>query len=384
MNLTIEHHRYLTNDSRLPELSKMDLGGYNDSCPKKSGKKGELFFMLKFLETGQALYVLAGICLLGILTRVMTKNLYKRLIKESANMATTKNKSLKELKQRTENTYRINQGLRDCGAWLDHQLCELRFRGMTLAGWANVSMQLTWLCLLSGGTGAFFSYWYRLDTVYVVMYGGGAALLAMLTMLFDNGTADGKRDLLAASLEDYLENVLCPRLARNVQEDSSWGDSGKEASRAKVRSFTRLAERGKQTERKKDMTGKLDVTEPAEDNGKRTGERPVSGDQIVSVEQVRQAERAGAGDRAAEHANVRGGNGKRAGRNGRREAAATVLEETDEEQQGSVRNVDYLKRSLEQIAASREKAKDGDESWLKELGPDEVQIIGDILKEYLV
>ena len=102
------------------------------------------------------------------------------------------------------------------------------------------------------------------------------------------------------------------------------------------------------------------------------------------MEQVRQAERAGAGDRAAEHANVRGGNGKRAGRNGRREAAATVLEETDEEQQGSVRNVDYLKRSLEQIAASREKAKDGDESWLKELGPDEVQIIGDILKEYLV
>ncbi len=178
MNLTIEHHRYLTNDSRLPELSKMDLGGYNDSCPKKSGKKGELFFMLKFLETGQALYVLAGICLLGILTRVMTKNLYKRLIKESANMATTKNKSLKELKQRTENTYRINQGLRDCGAWLDHQLCELRFRGMTLAGWANVSMQLTWLCLLSGGTGAFFSYWYRLDTVYVVMYGGGAVLMA--------------------------------------------------------------------------------------------------------------------------------------------------------------------------------------------------------------
>ena len=98
--------------------------------------------------------------------------------------------------------------------------------------------------------------------------------MAMLTMLFDNGTADGKRDLLAASLEDYLENVLCPRLARNVQEDSSWGDSGKEASRAKVRSFTRLAERGKQTERKKDMTGKLDVTEPAEDNGKKNRGAP--------------------------------------------------------------------------------------------------------------
>ena len=38
--------------------------------------------MMNLLETGQALYVLAGICLLGILTRLMTRNLYKRLLKE--------------------------------------------------------------------------------------------------------------------------------------------------------------------------------------------------------------------------------------------------------------------------------------------------------------
>ena len=112
--------------------------------------------MLQFLETGQALYVLAGICLLGIFTRAMTKNLYKRLIKESGNMATTKNKSLKELKQRTENAYRMNQGLRDSGAWLDHQLCELRFRGLTLAGWGNLSLQLTWLACCLGGREHFF------------------------------------------------------------------------------------------------------------------------------------------------------------------------------------------------------------------------------------
>ena len=70
---------------------------------EKFRKERGAVFMLQLLETGQALYVLAGICFLGILTRAMTKNLYKRLIKESGNMASTKNKSLKELKQRTEN-----------------------------------------------------------------------------------------------------------------------------------------------------------------------------------------------------------------------------------------------------------------------------------------
>ena len=184
---------------------------------------------------------------------------------------------------------------------------------------------------------------------------------------------------LAAQQKAPKKKLSLPEKA--AKEESAWGDSGKEAARAKVRSFSRLAERGKQPERKKDTTGKLETAEPDEENGKRAGERTGLGEQIVSVEQVRQAERAGAGEPGAGHGSGR--SGKRSGRNGRREAAATVLEEAEEEQ-GSVRNVDYLKRSLEQIAASREKAKDGDESWLKELGPDEVQIIGDILKEYLV
>ncbi len=330
--------------------------------------------MLQFLETGQALYVLAGICLLGIFTRVMTKNLYKRLIKESGNMATTKNKSLKELKQRTENTYLVNQGLRDSGAWLDHQLCELRFRGLTLAGWANVSMQLTWLCLLLGGTGAFFSYWYRLDTVYVVMYGGGSVLMAMLTMLFDNGMTGGKREQLEASLQDYLENVLCPRLERNMVEEGSRNEN-KEPYRNKVRNIARITER----------TG-----QPAEG----PADFP---DNVVQVsgknkEQIRQTDRAGQehSERAGAEEPLEGGNirtvaqgsGKKNGRNGRREAAATVAE-AKEEQRGGIRDVDYLKRSLEQIAASRERGKDGEENWLKELGPDEVQLLGDILKEYL-
>ena len=43
---------------------------------------------------------------------------------------------------------------------------------------------------------------------------------------------------------------------------------------------------------------------------------------------------------------------------------------------------EYLKRGLEQIAASREKGRsDGD--WIKELSPDELELVGQILKQYL-
>ena len=49
------------------------------------------------------------------------------------------------------------------------------------------------------------------------------------------------------------------------------------------------------------------------------------------------------------------------------------------------RDVDYLKRSLEQIAASREKERSNraGEDWLKDLNPEELKLIGEILQEYL-
>ena len=35
--------------------------------------------MLEFLETGKALYVLAAVCVLGLMGRLVARNLYKRL-----------------------------------------------------------------------------------------------------------------------------------------------------------------------------------------------------------------------------------------------------------------------------------------------------------------
>ena len=49
-----------------------------------------------------------------------------------------------------------------------------------------------------------------------------------------------------------------------------------------------------------------------------------------------------------------------------------------------VSDTEYLKRSLEQMAASWEKHREGTENWLKDLSPEEVELIGDILKQYLI
>lgn len=346
--------------------------------------------MLQLLETGQALYVLAAICLLGIMTRAITKHLYKRLLKESGNLTLTKNKSLKDLRQKAENTYRMNQGLRDSGAWLEHQLYDLKVMGMTLSGWSNLSMQWTWLCLLAGGAGAFFSYWYRLDTYYIVMYGGGAVLMAMLTMLFDNGMNSGWREQLVASLQDYLENVMCPRLARNLPVEAGRGEAVS-AERPGLRGVGRLASHGDRSDRLAAQSGRgarlgrsAQTQEAAESELEDGKEEGFAGTGVAMAGSVGAARAEFAGNGSAGGCAGKGPGGKKrtapgGRRSGPKEPAAVLAAQ---EQEGR-RDIDYLKHSLEQIAASREKARTADGNWLKDLGPEEVELIGDILKQYL-
>lgn len=431
-------------DSRLPELSKNDFARYNGDVIKK--ERGAVF-MLQLLETGKALYVLAGICVLGIMTRAITKRFYKRLIKESTNLALTKNKSLKELRQKAENTYRMNQGMSDSGAWLEHQLYEMKIMGVNLSGWSSLCMQWTWLCLLAGGLGAFLSYWYRLDTFYIVLYGGGSVLLAMITMLFDNGVAGGWREQLQAALQDYLENVMYPRMARSMSGEGSQRDKTAQE---------RFGLRGVRTVGKRE--GKLvrRTQTVADAEQEVSGSNAFSGAASGRAELEGQMEAAGAreekltGDRKAETVAAESltesrralfgglrGNGKNRssqklsegihGESGTLDRESTVLEhggrsdsrvrtgiQADSEAGGfegrdargkaaaggygnsgtgaqgensglkTIRDLDYLRKSLEQIAACREKSRAADENWLRDLRPEEVELIGDILKQYLV
>ena len=84
---------------------------------------------MSFLETGRALYLLAAICLGGIMVRLAAGSFYKRLIRESSNLALAKNRYLRALRQNAEDTYRINMGMNNTRVYLERQIYSLRFMG---------------------------------------------------------------------------------------------------------------------------------------------------------------------------------------------------------------------------------------------------------------
>ena len=222
MALRIESRPYLTNDFWLSHLPKDKTGGYNIGYLENLEKKGELF-MLEFLASGKALSVLAAIGVIGIVSKLITRSLYKRLLKETDNMAMTKNKNLKALKQKLENAYRLNQNIVNTQAYLEKQLYGFRFMNLSLDTWNNLSMQMVILGLLAGGAGSFLAYWFRLDSYYIVLYASIGALSSLLLTFMDSSfNIIQKQQRLETVLLEYMDNSVFVRAAReNTGRDAA-------------------------------------------------------------------------------------------------------------------------------------------------------------------
>ncbi len=313
--------------------------------------------MLYLLETVKTLSVLAAVCVLGLFTRLTARNLYKRLMRETDNMALTKSRFLRELRQRAENSYRLNQGIANTQAYLEKQLMSCRFLGITLNGWGNLSSQLTILCFLAGGIGSFAAYWYRCDNYYVVLYGSMGILAGLLTMFVDCGVnLPERRSQLIGCLQDYMENSLFRRLEKETAQTEEGG-------RESVRGF------GREKGVFRDPLPELGENE-AERPKRSVSRAPRPGQRAVSVQN------SGNGDIEAERP------ARKSSRNVKKAAEPQPVMEAVPEEPQSQREMDYIRRSLEQIAASKEKTRP-DRNWMKELSDDDLTVVGEILRQYL-
>lgn len=366
--------------------------------------------MLELLETGKALYALVAVCVLGILSRLVARNLYKRLIRETDNMTLTKNRYLRDLKQKTENAYRLNQGIHNTKVYLEKQLAGYRFLGLSLNGWGNLSGQLTVLCFLLGGAAAFGAYWYRCDSYFVVLYGSVGVLAGLLTLFMDYGVNLGERkSQLLNALQDYMENSLFHRLARETA-------SAVEGNVREVSREVRGNDRGIRNQSVRDVTIRESVSREPQNLEVRGVNREAQSMEARSASREpqnmetrnlgrREAMAGKFGMQESENRSVdaRDGGGRRFGfrerdsmdsddetavRQWRGRLSPRLARKSDyagehgSESTAPIRDVDYLRRSLEQIAASREKnAGEGD--WIKDLSPKELELVGEILKQYL-
>jgi len=351
--------------------------------------------MLQFLQTGKALYVLAAITVLGILSKLVTSSIYKRLIKETGNMALTKNKNLKALKMKTENMILITQGIRNAGAYIDKQIYGFRFMGISLDDWDNLSMQAMILNFLVGGAAAFGSYWYRCDSYYIVLYGTMGILGGLFLVLVENSANIAlKRQQLIDCLVDYVENS--PHFYKSTDRVQESMNTAKKNKAAVAAARPRLREVGK-----KDVIAAEEMAVGEETDlaaGKEEAEERAGRFHIEKLSSKSESGKTGSaqGERQGGRFSVLSKK-KEADKDERMpRAVSSVREESRQEDVDDdelAKSIEYLRESLDQIAASREQGRKSSsgsarqkeklEAAKKELKPEDLRILGEILQEYL-
>ena len=279
--------------------------------------------MLGFLEAGYGNIVLAVICLLGMAGTWMAGRRYRKLTVQTDNMSNTQSKYLKQIKNKFETSYRVNQGVNNVGLFVERNIQEFRFMGIRLQNLGNMAAGAGSLAIVLGGGAALLCYRggtaipVVVTNLSVSMLAAGAALL-----YWKNADVKQKARNFCIHMQDYLENILSNRLAASAPKDGGNQESFAE----------RVWERG------------------GEDTGK-----PAGGQHGVSRQESKGAE-----GPAQEP----------------REAAFGSGSHREE--------IEYLRQSLDRIASGREQQKDGEEGWRRKpkFTPEEKGLIEDILREY--
>lgn len=151
--------------------------------------------------------------LLSIGIRLFLNSLYRRLLKETGNMATTQNKLLKKCKLKFMNCYQLNNGLANVSVFVDKFLNQLCIGPFSFRLLYHLSGQCMLFSVISSGIGVCRrimagSLFGEILPFYVVS-------LVQLYAYFLAATltdVKGKREALKTNLVDFLENHLCNRM----------------------------------------------------------------------------------------------------------------------------------------------------------------------------
>lgn len=157
---------------------------------------------------GMGVYVLWGIGLLGLFLKMIANSYLKGLLRESENMATTKKKSLRYMRQTYENGKNLGIRTGSSNAFAEKQVRKMRLLGKPFAFWRRIGELFA--CALVGAMALAFVYYdpgWRGSAEMVTFLVNGVLVGVCLLALENIFLINNKVERLKANISDYLENL---------------------------------------------------------------------------------------------------------------------------------------------------------------------------------
>lgn len=166
-------------------------------------------------EQSLFVYVVAGIGILGVLSKLLLQGKLHRLVKESERMASTTKRQIRTIRNHYENSLNMDLQVHNIQAFVDKHLLKLRMCGIPIRIWDGMTLEAAMLAVAAGGIGVINTIHkgYGEDVVFNILFVTIISCACLLSMenIF---RIENSIDRLQANIEDYLENNLKNRLGR--------------------------------------------------------------------------------------------------------------------------------------------------------------------------
>lgn len=190
--------------------------------------------MFRVFQEEKLISVCMFACLgISVFLRLLLGLLYRNMIKEADNMASTKNKLLRQCKTKFASCYQLSNGVSNIPVFVDKFLNRMALGHLSFETLYHLSGQLMLLSVVFSGVGVCKSIvgGRTLGEVlpfYIVSFFGLYLYFSVSTVV----DIRGKKRVLKVNLVDYLENHLSPRIEITRQDmEMLYGESAFEEGR---------------------------------------------------------------------------------------------------------------------------------------------------------
>lgn len=209
-------------------------------------------------EQSLFVYVIAGACIWGVISKLLLQGKLHRLVKESERMASTTKRQIRTIRNHYENSLNMDLQVHNIQAFVDKHLLKLRMCGIPIRIWDGMTIEAALLTVAAGGIGVINTIHkgYGEETVFHILFATIISCACLLSMenIF---RIENSVDRLQANIEDYLENNLKNRLGRPLVNRQGRGQhlaaataegSAMELNSSEEASSTLPGERGNRTQ----------------------------------------------------------------------------------------------------------------------------------------
>lgn len=160
-------------------------------------------------------YVIAGLAFFGVLTRLMLQGKLHRLLKASENMAMTKERNMKTIRNHYENNLNMDISVDHIEAFIEKYIFKLKYGGIPIHIWNSLTVECMILSVAVAFLGIIYAIHNSLPEEYI-----GQILIAVIIGCSVLLSAENYIRLeyfyerLEANIADYLDNNLKSRMGR--------------------------------------------------------------------------------------------------------------------------------------------------------------------------